>query len=193
MAEAFEIILYVVIVVLILAYKLTQYNAYVYKTSKVDGRDYKVKNNHLAQDSANALGEINLRLVKLIDYIKKQDNLPEYHSRLNRYNPYNLNENIWNIDTTYTINKGDNVTFCLSPRNGDSNKISRVYDINTLMFVAIHELAHIVSESVGHTSEFIDNFKSLLKYAISAKLYHYVDYEKKPIEYCGVNITSTVI
>ena len=43
----------------------------VYKTLKADSRDYKVKNNHLAQELADVLGEMNQRLVKLIHYIFK--------------------------------------------------------------------------------------------------------------------------
>ena len=38
----------------------------------------------------------------------------------------------------------------------DENKL---IDENTLMFVALHELAHIATESIGHTKEFWANFK----------------------------------
>ena len=31
------------------------------------------------------------------------------------------------------------------------------------MFVALHELAHVMSSSIGHTEEFWDNFRYLLK------------------------------
>ena len=34
------------------------------------------------------------------------------------------------------------------------------------MFVIIHELSHIMSKSIGHNSEFYDNFKFLLKEAV---------------------------
>lgn len=187
--DSFEIILYISLTTIIASYKFFQYSNYVYKTSSIDGRSYKVKNNSLSQKSADTLGEINYKLVKLIDYVKSRENPPEYASRLNKYNPYNLNENIWNVDTTYTVNKGENMTFCLSPREGEA----KVYDINTLMYVAIHELAHVSAISVGHTPEFLLNFKSLLGYAIDAKLYTYTDYQKKPVEYCGLEITDTVI
>jgi len=187
--NTFELILYISIIVIAVAYYMFQYQNFTYKTSRVDGMEYMVKNNHLAQESADALGEINTRLVKLIDHVKTRRTPPGYLGRLSKYNPYSLNENIWNIDTTYTVNKGQNMTFCLSPRHPET----RVYEINILMYVAIHELAHVSSISVGHTPEFLLNFKSLLGYAIEAGLYEYIDYQKSPVEYCGLNITDSVL
>lgn len=185
----YEIILYIVIFIIAVSCYWFQSQNYTYRTSKVDGMEYMVKNNHLAQESADILGEINKRLVQLIDYVRSKNNPPDYLPRLKQYNPYSLNENIWNIDTTYTVNKGQNMTFCLSSRNTES----RVYNINTLMYVAIHELAHVSSVSVGHTPEFLLNFKSLLGYAIEAGLYTYIDYNSHPVEYCGLNITDSVL
>ena len=39
------------------------------------------------------------------------------------------------------------------------------------MFVAIHELAHIASETIGHNDEFWNNFKFLLDNAVEIKIY----------------------
>ena len=58
------------------------------------------------------------------------------------------------------------------------------------MFVAIHELAHIASETVGHNDEFWNNFKFLLDNAVEIKIYSPVDYKKNNIEYCGMKITD---
>ena len=63
-------------------------------------------------------------------------------------------------------------------------------DENTLTFVAIHELAHVMSKSIGHKTEFWENFKFLLKDAVKMGLYKAVDYKKKPKEYCGMTITD---
>lgn len=162
--------------------------SYVYIISSIDGKSYKVKNNHLAQQCADSLAEINKRLLKLISYIEGLKNPPRYYERLKKYNPENLSENILNMDTTYTVNKSS-MYFCLTPRDEDIY----VYDINTLMFVAIHELAHVCSISIGHTREFKDNFKNLIEHSIFLNIYEYVDYSKSPIDYCGINITSNVI
>jgi predicted metal-dependent hydrolase len=58
------------------------------------------------------------------------------------------------------------------------------------MFVATHEIAHIMTTSVGHTEEFWNNFKFLLENAVELKLYTPVDYKKEPEGYCGMDITD---
>ena len=49
-------------------------------------------------------------------------------------------------------------------------------DLNTMMFVAIHEMGHLMSESVGHTKEFWDNMKFLLKRGIELDIYTKQDF-----------------
>ena len=66
----------------------------------------------------------------------------------------------------------------------------KLIDENTLTFLAVHELAHVMTESVGHTKEFWQNFKFLLKDAVKMGIYTPVDYKKKPKSYCGMNITD---
>ena len=52
-----------------------------------------------------------------------------------------------------------------------------------LTYVLIHELAHCISSSIGHTEEFHDNFDMLLKKAENMGLY---DSSIPPIDnYCG--------
>lgn len=165
-------------------------NRYKYTKSLIDGRYYKTKNNHLAQKSADSLATINLNLNRLVNYIKQLEVKPRYFQRLGNFNPSVIEENIFDIDTSYTINKGSYVVFCLAPRDVEDN---RVYDINTLMYVAIHELSHIVSFTLGHTEEFKDNFKNLLEHAIRCGVYKHVDYSKKPQEYCGILINKNAI
>jgi hypothetical protein len=59
------------------------------------------------------------------------------------------------------------------------------------MFVALHELSHIMTKSVGHTKEFWDNFKFILQNAIVIGIYNPVDYSKDPKSYCGIQVTDT--
>jgi predicted metal-dependent hydrolase len=40
-----------------------------------------------------------------------------------------------------------------------------------LIFVAIHELAHVLCDEIGHTKKFEDIFHKLLQEAIEKKLY----------------------
>lgn len=79
--------------------------------------------------------------------------------------------------SSYTENK-NSITLCLS-HDGE------YYNMNTLMYVSIHELAHIVTKGYGHTEEFHKNFSDLLQKATAAGVY---DPSKPlPVKYCGVS------
>ncbi len=67
---------------------------------------------------------------------------------------------------------------------------TKLIDLNTLTFVALHELSHIMTKSVGHKQEFWQNFKFVLENAKEAGIYDPVDYKKKPAEYCGMTISD---
>ncbi len=64
-------------------------------------------------------------------------------------------------------------------------------DMNTVHFVIIHELAHVMTPEVGHTKLFWENMGYLLRKASEIGIYKYYDYGAKPIRYCGVTIDST--
>jgi predicted metal-dependent hydrolase len=59
-----------------------------------------------------------------------------------------------------------------------------------MVFVALHELGHIATESIGHNKEFWDNFKWILRVAVKEKIYILQDFNKKPQRYCGIQITD---
>ena len=88
--------------------------------------------------------------------------------------------------TAYSENKGEKIAFCLTKSKTDSNLI----DPNTLMFVALHELTHVGTSSVGHTPDFWRNFKFVLENAKDANIYNPVDYKKTPKGYCGMTISD---
>lgn len=81
-------------------------------------------------------------------------------------------------DSAYTENK-EVITLCLrDPYTKD------YYDMNTIMYVALHELAHVISKSQGHNNEFKKNFSILLREASRKKIY---DPRKNiPTTYCGI-------
>jgi predicted metal-dependent hydrolase len=72
-----------------------------------------------------------------------------------------------------------------------SKKSKKLIDINTLTFVALHELSHIMTESIGHKQEFWQNFKYLLENAKEAGIYDPIDYKNNPKEYCGMTINDS--
>ena len=159
---------------------------HIHVVSKIDGKSYQVKNDHLAQESADILATINQRISLLKTHIEGVDPKPEYTSRLAKH--ITIGENILNLDTAFTMFK-KNIYFCLTPKKKDAN----IYDINTLMYIALHELAHVCSKSSGHTREFKLVYKDLLQRAIDIGVYEYVDYTKYPVDYCGLKIEYNMV
>lgn len=159
-----------------------------YVKSTVDGRKYLVRNLPDKQDAANMIATVRSNLVKLAQELKKKNegNI-DIERMVNNFNPNNIVESEKNNKyTSYSINKGEKTVYCMRSRD-DKNELVK---LNTMMFVALHELAHTMSKSIGHTKEFWDNFRILLRNAIKLNIYKRVNYNEKPVKYCGVEITD---
>ena len=73
----------------------------------------------------------------------------------------------------------------------DYSKDQEVHDdFNLLIFVAIHELGHVMSESAHHTDEFWANFKFLLRNAAEMGFYKPVDYAFDGKKYCMMEVND---
>ena len=86
------------------------------------------------------------------------------------------------------MNKGEELVFCLR-----SKEDKHFHDINLIMYVMVHELAHIACPEYGHTPLFNKIFTFLLKICIKIKLYKKIDFDTNPTEYCGMTVTSSII
>jgi hypothetical protein len=155
--------------------------------STVDGNKYCVREREKLQDAADMLAKVNQKCKKLVDYTNEKYGSQENVKRLVKgYNPKKISETLPTSEyTAYSENKGEKLAFCLNrDKKGESNMI----DEHTLTFVAIHELSHIATKSVGHKQEFWDNFKFLLENAKECGVHNPIDYKSKPTEYCGMDI-----
>ena len=88
--------------------------------------------------------------------------------------------------TSYSVNKGEKIVMCIRGKQ-DDNLVKE----NIMTFVAIHELGHLMTKSIGHDPEFWNNMRLLLKIAIDHGLYKNVDFNKTPEPYCGITISDT--
>jgi hypothetical protein len=88
--------------------------------------------------------------------------------------------------TSYSENKGEKIVVCLRDKS-----TKKLVDENTIMFVILHEMAHLMTTTVGHTPEFWTNFRRLLQDGIQVGIYKQVNYDRSPVTYCGMSIHSS--
>lgn len=159
--------------------------------SSLDDREYLVRNLPDKDKAANHIALIRDRLVRLVNYFRDDDRYTEdfrIKRLIENFKDDVLGESPANSKhTSYSVNKGEQIFFCL--RQSDQN--NKLTDLNTVTFVALHELAHVMTKSIGHTEEFWNNFKFLLKHAINIGIYKYQPFHLKPVKYCGTMISDT--
>ena len=160
-----------------------------YMTSSVDERTYLVRSLPDKQAAANLLAQIRGRLEAFIGYLKTTvGNDKRVQKVVERIQLDQISEGSEDSQyTSYSVNKGERIVFCLRHRDGKKT----LMDINTMMFVALHEVAHVGTESVGHTPEFWDNFRWFLEQGIASGVYERQDFQNKPVEYCGLQIQNS--
>lgn len=184
---------------------INTYSEVVYVESDLDKQNYiirrgKAKTPEYLKESANVLSEINVRVTKLIQHLQKKynnDTSKNYWIKhlINNYKANILSEAA--IDsryTTFTVDKQD-MHICLRSRDASE----KIYNINLLMYVVLHELAHLCNYDrydypiQGHGPEFVDIFKTLVSEAVNIGIYEYIDYARAPQEYCGIMINTSVL
>lgn len=159
------------------------------QVSTVDNRSYCVRERESTVESIDLLARNTVKMQNLVNILKEKPNpSPAVKRLIQGFNPNKIVETLPTSEhTAYSENKGEKIAFCLEKNKGKPQLI----DSNTLYFVSLHEMAHIATESVGHTEEFWSNFKMLLKEAVDAGLYDPVDYSKNPEPYCGMTLSDS--
>ncbi len=176
------------ILIIILMYLI--YKPGIYIKSSIDNNDYFVSESNItptSQEIADTLALIRQNINKLRNYLKNKNNgeYQEYINELvNTTKDIDISENTKNIYTSYTINKKE-LVFCVK-----SKKTGQIHNMNLLMYVVLHELAHIACPEFGHTDLFKKIFKYLLSQAEQINIYEPINFNLEHKEYCGMNISS---
>ena len=182
--------LVILVLILICFYLVYHYNnekGLTKVVSNVDNEEYTVQIKDDSKEAADLIAKIKKRLIILLEHLKKTYGNSDKRVSLleSNFRPDAIKEGVQTPGyTSYSVNKGEQIILCL--RNKDS-----LVDINTMMFVVLHEFAHLATESIGHTTEFWDNFRWILEESINIGIYTKQDFEKKSVEYCGMDITSS--
>lgn len=172
-----------------------QNNNVVYVVSDVDKEMYLVRDVEDKQQASNMLAKIKNNILTITKYLYNNiKSFPEYSSYIQQ-----LHDRIKNVEvlessedsvyTSYSVNKGEQIVFCLRSR-----KIkNQLHKLNLLMYVVLHEMAHVACPEYGHTQLFKHIFAFITQIGISLGLYTKIDFAKDPTEYCGMIITDSII
>ena len=196
----FETLILIFLIMFILIYKL-KYKSSIISIEAFNKKVFFVNDLNDAQDAANILAKIIIKMEKLIDNIitdyekgllkTADDNKHiQYVKIIKKRLPYvKISENPTDsIYTSYSINKGEELVLCIRDK-----KNLKIHPINELLYVAIHEIGHIGCPEVGHTDLFREINIYLLEKAVCYNIYTYIDYMQNNYNYCGMVLTSTIL
>jgi len=169
---------------------LGKYPSVVVK-STVDNKEYVVRDLPDKQQAADMMARIRIKLNNLKIHVEsKFPDKPQAKQLVQNFEaePSRFFESTPDSDlTSYSVNKGEAVHLCLRQReNGDESLVKD----DVIMFVAIHEMGHMITKTIGHGPDFWNNFGWLLKEAESIGLYKAYDFKAHPVKYCGMSITD---
>ena len=185
-----EYFVIIILVIVVIFYIKKYYGEVEYVKSTIDNRYYLVRKLSDKLRAANMLAEINKDCVTLIKHLLKTfpDN-PDIQRLFKNYNPDSISEGSAESGyTSYSVNKGEKIILCLRQKE-DNSFVAK----NVVLYVTVHELAHLMTNEIGHTKMFWDNFKFILQEAVAIGMYEKVNYNKSPAKYCGIKITSSII
>jgi hypothetical protein len=146
-------------------------------------------------EAAERIAKVKQNIQKIVSLYKQDEYVTDKPTQLlvERYRPDSILENsVTSKDTSYSENKGEKIVICLRDKN-DPPAYPFV-DMNTVMFVVLHEMAHLMTAELSsgkHTPEFWANFRRLLEDASRIGIYTPVNYAKSPVDYCGMKITDS--
>jgi hypothetical protein len=137
--------------------------------------------------AANILCDLNTRCLSLIKHLSQYKTGEKNTKYLKLKEEYDIDDFIEEDNESFTVGKGKKIYICLRNTRGE------FIDINTIMFVVLHELAHIITEPQKnpHTADFWLNNIWLLEEGQKIGIIKYQDYSRDPVEYCdGLIINS---
>ncbi len=155
----------------------------IYQKSNLNNKIYKVRNENNKQEAANILADIDIIYKKIISNLVIKN-----ISYINLNSEYVLSEKPYlSYDSSYSIAK-KYIYICL--RNPITNKF---HDKNVIIYVALHELAHVLCPDYGHGNLFIEIFKLITEISVELNLYKPINFEVENYNYCGITIKSSII
>ena len=203
--------IFIFMVIIFIYFKNYKYDIVSVKAS-LDNQYYLVRKLPDRKEAANRLAYIRTSLNKVVSYLKKKkkDNLYKKYIKGDERLEKNISKALFEKSlnqllykfinssdifsestpdaeyTSYSVNKGEELVFCLRLKKEGDKLVPK----NTILFVALHELSHLMTLTLGHGEDFWNNFRFILKVAIDQNIYQSVDFNNNPVAYCGIQITD---
>ena len=195
--KLFVFILFIMIVIIMCYFRVTNPDM-TYVQSDVDNLFYLVRNVHDKNEACNTLARVRQNAIKLSDYLYQHindDDIKKYKDYIIR-----LHERIRSIIilestqdslyTSYSVNKGEQIVFCLRSRK----LFNKLHDVNLMMYVVLHEISHVACPIYdNHGPLFKEIFKFITENAIKIGIYQKINFAQNHEEYCGLNITDSIV
>jgi hypothetical protein len=163
-----------------------------YVKSDIDNKFYLVRGTHDRQQAANILAKIHKNIIYLSDHLmKEKEKYKDYiqyiellHQKVRDI--VLLESTRGDMYTSYSVNKGDKIIFCMRTKTKETNEL---HNFNLIMYVVLHEISHVACPIYdNHGPLFRKIFKFLIERASELGLYKRIDFAKTPVEYCGMMI-----
>lgn len=188
-----SLILFVIIIFILVSYYRTNYIEVTFVKSDLDNKEYLVRDLPDKIKAANMLAKIRQNIFILVDHLNqtKPKEYEKYIDQLtSRIKDTVINENGEDNEyTSYSVSKGEQLVFCIrSKKNKD-----QIHQLNLIMYVTLHELAHIACPEYGHGDLFKKIFAFLANEATKINIYTRIPFDKHPEEYCGITISESII
>lgn len=147
--------------------------------SQLTGKTYIVRNEHSAALVADRLAALEARVREFLDRAEQlAPGDPRLRNIRNRWDGTLAETTHSDADAAFSIDK-QAISLCVRRADGT------LEPENTSMFVLLHELGHVATDTYGHRREFWANMRFLLELAEAAGSYVYEDFDSDTISYCG--------
>jgi Mimiviridae putative metallopeptidase WLM domain protein len=205
---SYIILILMIITLVFMVYTKVGKNEMVYVKSNIDGESYLVRNTKDKKKASNLLAAVKGDIFDVSNHLSSKLK-SQKESDIKRYQPNKeyidqlarnlknvvIKESAFNtVYTSYTVNKGEAIVFCIRSK-AITNLINAntIHNKNLVMYVALHEIAHVACPEYGHTDLFKKIFKFITETAMEMGIYQKVDFDRDPVEYCGMRITDSIV
>jgi hypothetical protein len=191
-----DLIIYIILIILVLflILKKKRRSDVVNIVSPYDNNTYQVVEAVDKEEASSLLGQIREKIFMLSNYLyQRRDKYPKFKDHIiqlsQRIQNVVISENTHDSEyTSYSVNKGDEMVICLRSKQDNS-----LHDLNLIMYVVLHEMAHVACPEQGHTELFKKIFIFLQEEAIKLGIYTHVEYDVDPHNYCGITIRENLL